>query len=296
MLLPKEPLDIIKEHEFLEKKGCYSYDPKKSVSYTRSIFKTAALFFDRIYIDRFDYDNLRYRYQERMPIDAIYLNNQITAEISRYMYLGTFGKKKLNPEDEKKAFTFGVLEVAKELNLNITPLYGTIYPGENIVDGPDGDDAATIELVLSSFPLIDEENLDWIQVDEFRNDIQSIGGIRRIRSLLNQVSKCNSSVEASDLIDSRIEDYCSACAKHGVSLMASTLNQIYKKETVIAAIGTGILTGNMAIGSIIGGLKLATDMSLNLVNSIRDRRSLPGGNPEGAAALQFKKLETKIEQ
>ncbi len=296
MLLPKEPLDIIKEHEFLEKKGCYSYDPKYSVSYTRSIFKTAALFFDRIYIDKFDYDILRYKYQERMPIDAIYLNNKITAGISRYMDLGTYGKKKPNPEDEKKAFTFGVLEIAKELNLNITPLYGTIYPGENSIEELVGDGTETIELVLSSFPLIKEENLDWIQIDEFRDDIKSIGGIRRIRSLLNQVSKCNSSVEASDLIESRIEDYRSACTKHGISLMSSTLNQIYKKETVISAIGAGILTGNMAIGSIIGGLKLATDISLNLVNSIRDRRSLPGGNPEGAAALQFKKLETKIEQ
>jgi hypothetical protein len=51
-------MSFIDVFEELKRSGSFAYDPTKSHAYTCGIFKTAALFFDKVYIDKFDYITL----------------------------------------------------------------------------------------------------------------------------------------------------------------------------------------------------------------------------------------------
>lgn len=300
MLQPEKPFDFVEERAHLEKNGCYSYDPSRSIAYTRRILKTAALLYDRIYLDWFDYQTLRYVRSEQMPVDALFLDERLTAGVARYLDLGSgIIPKPQDPKQEQEALTYGILELSKEYKLNITPIYGSEWPKQHSFASPQGDDVRiteTLELAMTAFPAINEEVLTWQLVDEFRSDINAIGGLRRIRFLLSEVSKCRSPVECSDLIGQRIETYKRACRKHGVQLLSSTLEQVVRKDTLIAAFGAGAATGSLSSGVTLGTIKIAADMTINLINSIRERQALSSEHSTAAAAVVLKMLETRIKQ
>jgi hypothetical protein len=224
------------------------------------------------------------------------LNEEITGGIARYMKKNERGEI----DNEQDAYVRGVLELARKQNFAFIPLYGTIdMAGEAIArqsntvsDQPN--QLETIEMLLTSFPCISEQSIRWEQVVEFRKDITCIGGMRKIRTLLVEVAKCESTVEISDTVGLAIDNYKEACAKHGVDLVSSIFNQIYDKNTLIAGIGTGFITGNPETGVLVGGVKLLADISMTVYSSKRNRAEMLEKHQMGEAALHLRKLSDMI--
>lgn len=272
--------------EEFEKMGLFEYDPSNSIAYTRSIFKTMCLFYDQVYIDHLDFTQLLVR-GERLPKDAVFLSKEITRGIANYMTPENFSSmsSSMTTESEKYAFTKGVVREANKHDIYITPVYGTIFghAGQKV----EGEGVDTIQLAIDLFPGIKEDDLEWGQVDEVRNDINSVGGFRRVRDLISAIQECNSKIEANDLIRKKIEDYKKACSKHGIDTAKNLFAQVCKKETFISAIGSAMATGSIEAGAAIGGIKLLGDIGITAYESVVDRDRLNNQHPVGATAVIY---------
>ena len=240
------------------------YDPSLHYAYTRSLHKTASLFFDRNYIDLFDWTVLKYKIDESAPEALFYVNREITGSISKYMRL-------LNPtgavpiyENEDEAFTRGVLIEAKKVGVTLTPIYGSVMRKEKWGDdGREEVGADTLELSLSGFPCVSEDSLAWDQVLDFRNDKDSISKLRATRGLLAELIKCQTTAQVQEKTAELIENYQNACRKHGVRLYSTLFDQVYDKNTLLASAGVAMLSGSLSASIAAGAIKIVKERLKN---------------------------------
>lgn len=280
--------------EILESESNH-YDPSLHYAYTRSLHKTASLFFDRNYIDLFDWYVLKYQIDEMTPEALFYANREITGSIAHHM-------TRLNPtgtipiyENEEEAFARGVLIEAKRVGVTLTPIYGTVIRNENWGDDSGEEiSAETLELTLSGFPCVSERSLSWEQVLEFRSDKLSISKLRATRALLAELIKCKSTAQAQERAAELIENYQIACKKHGVDLYSKLFDQIYDKNTLLASAGVAMLSGSISASIAAGAIKIAKDCVVTIESHMRAGKEMERTHRSGAAALSLRDLSEKV--
>lgn len=131
---------------------------------------------------------------------------------------------------------------------------------------------ANASLSVATMDLVDTESLSWEHIADFKDDHESLIKLRRLRRFFsdNYSDKTRGYIE--DDINLRIEDYHSACKKHGFELTTTTLGGILDSKTFLTsgvATVASVLLGEMNIASLIaaGGISIEIGkMSLKIAN------------------------------
>lgn len=103
-----------------------------------------------------------------------------------------------------------------------------------------------LEFRVLRAPVIDVTQLEWDHIMQLRADELSRQQLRRFRLMLHQDFKDKSEAFIQDSLLVRMEDYETACRKHGLSLITSVTSELLTSTSVWAAAG-------MAVASLITG-------------------------------------------
>lgn len=110
----------------------------------------------------------------------------------------------------------------------------------------------SIEVVLSSAPLIDPKKLEWEQIVDIRHDKRFREKARNFRLFLFENYADKSQQYIVESLEKKLDEYESACKKHGVNLVLSTLKTTLDSQSLLATLGvtaTAILLGQPIVAS-----------------------------------------------
>lgn len=144
--------------------------------------------------------------------------------------------------------------------LTLVPLLGET---DGVAAGlPEGDDAS-LYITLSGVRLVDTTNLAWDHILEFRKDGDARRQLRNLRLFLADNCENKSASYIQDKLEQRVDEYHSACRKHGFSLATSFLKAIVDPATSLgpaAVAAAAILAGDRHLVdlAVVGGTLLKT--------------------------------------
>lgn len=120
---------------------------------------------------------------------------------------------------------------------------------------------AHVQLNIINMPLIDSTKLSWEHITEIRKDSSFQEKIRRFRLLFASEYQDKDPNFVVDSLHQRIDDYKTACKRHGIDLIVGTLNQMVSSKSTLGAAGLviiGALTGDPTINnwSVVAGAVL----------------------------------------
>jgi len=121
-----------------------------------------------------------------------------------------------------------------------------------------GQSADAIELQLLNTQIIDATKLEWRQIYDIRKDSIMQIKLRNFRLFLYDKMKDKSQAYVFDSISKKIDEYESACRKHGLELVEATVSSLLDSKSALAAVAiatAGLLLGEPAIveGSVLAG-------------------------------------------
>lgn len=186
--------------------------------------------------------------------------------------------------------SFGHESLVKK-QLDAICLFEVEYSDEqnNIKDG-----ISCYTACLNQVPIADEANLDWIQIQEFRTDNDSLRQYRTFHKWIEVVLKSKSQIEAEDILYEKLEQYSRALKKHSIITTTGVLKQVLSSEVIASGALSGWLASEMTQESIIGGitagLLVSSKVALELVDFIKERESIYNGeNSEIAYIYEINK-------
>jgi len=147
---------------------------------------------------------------------------------------------------------------------------------------------------IANLDVVNEKELDWKQVVDFRKDGEAKQKLRRMRHWLDSEMGGKPTSFVSDAIAIRLDDYDRALKKHGIQTVTGTLSELLDPKllsaTVATAAGLGLAGGEFwaalgAVGIIAG--KAAVSVTQKLVD-LSDRKH--GQGSEVAFVHELKKL------
>lgn len=227
--------------------------------------KTAALFFDRIY-------DLKV-IEEPVPKDiAFYCATE--SEVRVILSILTFARHvSRSDEFSKKILSrikrFGSLslvasEIRTRYGLSPVLLYDTRQ------DQRQDWKVGTVEIILNTvtqIPIVDEMQLTWEQVSEFRRDDDARLKYKRFLQWLSKECVNQSPQELADTIAIKLDDYKWSLKKHGLRAAIGTLSSLLDPKcissTTIAAAG-GALVGGSALAALAGAGLLIGNTAITL--------------------------------
>lgn len=121
----------------------------------------------------------------------------------------------------------------------------------------------SVEIILSSAPLIDSTSLEWKQIIDIRRDklFRQKAGNFRLFLFENYEDKDKQYIIES--LHRKLEEYETVCKKHGVELVLSTLKTTLDSQNLLVALGlaaTAVLLGQPLVASGV----LATGVSIEI--------------------------------
>jgi hypothetical protein len=133
---------------------------------------------------------------------------------------------------------------------------------------------ATVIAALDNLRVVDEQQLSWEQVTEFRNDHQNRLKYLRLLHWLDKdmVGKPRSFVE--DEIALRLQDYEDALAKHGILTVLGLLSKAADGKAMLGAsslTASLALSGESTLGIIAGAGLLIGKVAVQVVEVLLDR-------------------------
>lgn len=286
--------------------GCHKDTSQKTHCIPFGDVKKAALLFDRIYVDSWDYfchlqmigwspgdewkdhGNLPSNilpYSKIPHPSMVFVNPSLSADITSRLDYGPRGMA--IPTNYDEIYKRVVTELFNQKKLAAVPfISGSSYKKDDEVD------------VVSAWHIIYEginepitSNISWQQAMEFRKDKTSKEDYRNIRKLHLRLLGLDSIIQAQDEVGLAIEKYELACKKHGFSLVKSTLNLVYNKQSVLSAMLTGAATGSITASIIAGGLCISSQTALNIAeHKINKKDLLLSENSEAALLSKIRKI------
>jgi hypothetical protein len=224
--------------------------------------KTAALFFDRVWQSRAFLDvapkeiSIYGATEEEIWIDSLFVaTKDRTDDRLAQLIINT---KNLVPEYifmRQPLCRFISEALYKHHKFIATPIYESMdslnkeyQPGRIEV----------IFATIKNIGVVDEEKLEWSQIEEFRNDYNSRRKYRRMIHWLDSELVGKSENFISDRIANKLEDYEWALKKHGIETITGCLSRIIDPRFIAAssaAVAGLALAGDQFIAAI-GGLGL----------------------------------------
>lgn len=160
---------------------------------------------------------------------------------------GSFGK----PEEIFRRMSRRLASgVSSATNTPVVPAYASISSRD--ADFQPGSDSVVVG-ALSDLEVVDEDELTWEQVLEFRRDKTVRADYRRLTHWLNTEMAGKSSGAVVDEIGVRLDRYRAALTKHGLRSRLGVLSSVLDARALATAAAAGV-GPSLAAGPIWGGL------------------------------------------
>lgn len=260
--------DIIKSGRWLPTKD-------ESVAITHNKVKTAALCYDRIWApltaseDKLIPKSIRCWEVSPMKI-VIMARAEKTVELLRIT---------LRPFVRSISKRFPT-----KSQISLVAIYGSV--DERDREHHEGDRQVTVA-TLSNLGIVDEKELTWEQVLEFRADEKAAGKYKRFLHWLDEEMVGKSQAFIEDDIALKLEDYEQALSKHGIKTVLGTIEEALDGKYLLGA-GAFALAGHPILGAglVIG--KVAVRLGQTLLDFDDMER---GANSEISWVYEVKKLD-----
>lgn len=192
--------------------------------------KSAALFFDRVWtLDRDIPGSIGFRCDNPIEKVALGFLEGLAEEIGEFMESDESERAKMIDEllpefvmDENVEPVLGKA-ISSLIQPSIQKLSNapvqSYFASENTLKGVyEPGLTSMVVAVIDRLDWIDEGSLTWDQVNEVRNDSESMLQLKRMLNWLNRDMAGKSATELADEIQFRVEDYRRATNKHGIKL------------------------------------------------------------------------------
>lgn len=263
--------------------------------------KTAALCFDRVYASPI--------VMEKVPehigfYGATYGETYLWAQI-KFQLEGFLGGPRQADEDAKQEKE-QEHDIAEFMNTHIARMYSDAHDQSPTIVFPTTEDldselgrgsARSLALILDGLPVVDEERLEWDQVDEFRQDSEARVKYRRLMRWFDINTPKLTESQLIDEVAIRLDDYEWSIKKHGFELAAGCVTALMDPKFLSVAsamtAGTTVLAGGVSgliVGTVTGIGKVVATVTTQAVDALDSRRS---SNYEMAYVNELRKLSRK---
>lgn len=187
-------------------------------------------------------------------------------------------------------------EIAKSFTIKhgitMIPIYGSrAERNRQYVEG----DRETIFWVLSNLKIVEEDQLTWEKVLEFRADKENQKKYKRFLHWLDSEMIERSQAYVEDEIAIRLEDYEKALKKHGIKTIVGMIEEALDGKYLLGASGVAgslTLAGHPALGMLAEGLLIGGKIGAKLVQAKLDFDDVERGpNYEISWVYEVKKLD-----
>ena len=141
--------------------------------------------------------------------------------------------------------------LSTELGCAVTPVYSSkVSHNEEYAVGSYGVVAAS----LMDLELVDEDNLKWEQVLQFRQDVKSRENYRRLVHWLDIDMVGKPTTVVVEEIGIRLEAYRAALKKHGIQTRMGMMEMILDSHGLLSATAAGIASASLSQNALITGI------------------------------------------
>ena len=267
--------DIIKSGRWLPTKD-------ESVAITHNKVKTAALCYDRIWApliaseDKLIPKSIRCWEVSPMKI-VIMASAEKTTELLR------------------RTFRPFVRSISKQFptksQISLVAIYGSVNERDReYLEG----DRKVVVATLADLKVVDERQLTWEEVLEFRADEENRQKYKRFLHWLDKEMLGKSQAFIEDEISIRLEDYKQAIKKHGIKTVIGTVEEALDGKYLLGASGVAssfTLAGHPVLGMLAAGLLIGGKIRVKLMQTNLDFDDVERGpNSEISWVYEAKKL------
>jgi hypothetical protein len=173
----------------------------------------------------------------------------------------------------------------------VIPVYDSVVDRDK---GYQEGEHQVIVATLSNVGIVEEEQLTWEQVLEFRRDEETHAKYKRFLHWLDKemVGKSQSFIQ--DQIALRLEDYERALKKHGIKTVVGTIQEALDGKYLLGATGAGApftLAGHPVLGALVAGGLIVGKVGVRLIETKLDFDDVERGpNSEISWVYEVKQL------
>lgn len=186
-------------------------------------------------------------------------------------------KSEGSSQTEKETLRFILSEFPKVFNQTPTVFYHAKQSFET--DFPKGKNQILTK-VISDVAMVDEENLEWEQVIEFRKDKEAKAKYIRFMRWLDKELLTSDSKQIEDLVAVKLDDYQWTLKKHGLKTVIGTISSLLDPKflgsasaaTLTTAFAAGGLWTTLTSLSLIIG-KTAVTFGTKYIEGVDERRN-----------------------
>lgn len=148
--------------------------------------------------------------------------------------------------------------------------------------------------VLSNIEIVDEDNVSWEQVLEFRKDKEVCNKYRRFLHWLDKEMVGKSQAFIEDEVSQKLQDYEQALKKHGIRTILGTIQETLDGKYLLGAAGAAApfaLAGDPVLGALAGAGLIVGKVVVKLIQTKLDFEDVERGpNSEISWVYETKKL------
>lgn len=299
-------------------------EPGQSVALTYDLPRVSALLYDRVW-NRVRWPEVEGERGDLLPAEVGTNFADHDAELRDWAMVGQLGLQRavsgggFTPpapgplreamlidaaDTESKARTQARLLVARlnrlpsrENEPGIVPVYRSLRMRDREYKAGDHE---VIAATLTDLQVVDEDQLTWEQVLEFRKDTANRRKYIRLRHWLDASMVGKSPAMIEDAARIKLEDYESAIRKHGLRTVLGGIDDFLDSKVLMGAIATSgaatVLPALLEAGSIVSGLLLTAGLAVKIGKRKIDAENIKAGpNCEIAFVHEVKKLRAGSE-
>lgn len=136
-------------------------------------------------------------------------------------------------------------EIQNKLGSQVIPMYDSFASSMN--EYKVGDKQAFLASIVN-LEVIDEQKLTWTQVKEIREDDEALAKIRNLRHWFDSEMAGKPISFVTDAVGKKLDDYRWSLKKHGLSTVIGSLQSILDPKFMGAVTGIGAIVAAMANG------------------------------------------------
>jgi hypothetical protein len=183
---------------------------------------------------------------------------------------------------------------SKEHGVYMVPIFDFIKQRDQIYQPGD---RAVIMTTLSNLDIVDEKQVTWEQVMQFRSDEEMKGKYRRLLHWIDKEMIGNPQNFVEDEISQKLEDYMSALRKHGIKTVVGTVEEALDGRLITGASATAVAFANWghpSLGILAGMGLIIGKVAVKLIKTYLDFDDIERGpNSEISWVYEVKKLSGK---
>jgi hypothetical protein len=241
------------------------------------LWKTTALLFDRVFVATPTTNGVEIG-EVDIPAELTFGTRGISddARLRLEFWLGKQPKywPHLSPADVRAVVERTLVVTCQEHGIDSTPTFMT----DAVLDVayPTGK-AIAYQAALRNIPVVDEAQVTWQQVLEFRADRNAVAKYRALRVWLRAGLRATTVQEAVDIIASRLDQYEWALKKHGLRTTSGLIELLVGPKSlslVTATVGLSAVIGGPIFAALAGGLVVTAGVTAALLERKIEREAL----------------------